>query len=96
MARPSFTPAEQYLISHVLEGTSGQLGFELSYLLPAAALVLFGFIYSAPPAFAAAFAIVVAFRWWQLASDRRSAPAFREIIRKYEQACNPSGTDGAL
>ena len=92
MPQPSFTAAERALLDRVSQPDTSPLVFEASYLVPAAVLVGIGFAYNAPPAFAAAFAIIVAFRYWQLSSDRRFLPIWREIIRKYERACEDSRT----
>ena len=90
MPRPSFTAAEQLMVARILESTHSSLVFEAVYLVPAAAFVIFGFAYGATAAFACAFAIIVAFRIWQVSSDRRGLPVLREVIRKYEQACEAS------
>jgi hypothetical protein len=90
MPRPSFTAAEQFMVNRILDPSGNVLLFEAAYLVPSAALVVFGFVYAAPAAFAAAFAIIAAFRVWQLASDRTGLPVLREVIRKYERACEDS------
>lgn len=78
------------MVARILEPSESSLIFEAAYLLPAAMLVIVGFAYSAPAAFACAFAIIAAFRFWQVSSDRRALPVLREVIRKYEQACDAS------
>lgn len=90
MPRPSFSAAEQLVIARILEPSESSLIFEAAYLLPAAALVFVGFAYDAAGAFACAFAIIVAFRLWQVSSDRRGIRVLRDIVRKYEQACDDS------
>lgn len=90
MPLPTFTPAEQLLVARILEPSESSLIFEAAYLLPAAMLVIVGFAYDAPAAFACAFAIIATFRYWQVSSDRRALPVLREVIRKYEQACEGS------
>jgi hypothetical protein len=87
MTRPDFTRAEQRMVSRILEPDASPVMFEVAYLVPAAVLVVFGFVYDASPAFAAAFAIILVFRCWQLSGDRQARPVFREVIRKYERAC---------
>lgn len=90
MPRPTFTPTEQLLLARILEPSESSLVFEAAYLLPAAALVFVGFAYDAAGAFASAFAIIAAFRIWQVSSDRRGVRVLREVVRKYEQACDTS------
>jgi hypothetical protein len=90
MPRPSFTTAEQRLVARILEPSESSLIFEAAYLVPAAMLVIVGFAYSVTAAFACAFAIIATFRFWQVSSDRRGLPVLREVIRKYEQACEAS------
>lgn len=94
MSRPSFTAAEQLLVARILEPSESSLIFEATYLLPAAALVIIGFAYGATAAFACAFAIIATFRAWQVSSDRRGIRVLREVIRKYEQACDASSQSG--
>lgn len=93
MARPDFTRAEEILVSRILEADASSVMFEVAYLVPAAVLVAIGFIYDARPAFAAAFAVIVAFRVWQLSSDRRSLPVLRDVVRKYERACDGAAAE---
>jgi hypothetical protein len=95
MPRPSFTAAEQLMVGRILEPSESSLVFEVAYLVPAAVLVLIGFAYDAPAAFASAFALILAFRFWQVSSDRRGLPVLREVIRKYEQACDASPDAGS-
>lgn len=76
------------MVGRILEPTGSSLYFEAAYLVPAATLIGFGFAYGAPAAFAVAFAIIAAFRFWQMAGYRRGLPVLREVIRKYEQACD--------
>lgn len=90
MPRPSFTSAEQLMVGRILEPSESSLMFELAYLVPAGMLVVLGFVYDAPAAFACAFALIVTFRFVQVSSDRRGLPVLRGIIRKYEQACDDS------
>lgn len=90
MPRPSFTAAEQHLVARILDPSESSLIFEAAYLLPAAVLVTIGFVYDAAGAFACAFAIIVAFRAWQVSSDRRGIRVLRDIVRKYDQACEAS------
>ena len=78
------------MVARILEPSESSLVFEAAYLLPATALVIVGFVYSANAAFACAFAIIATFRVWQVSSDRRGLPVLREVIRKYEQACDAS------
>jgi hypothetical protein len=94
MARPDFTRTEEILVSRILEPDASSAMFEAAYLVPAAVLVAIGFIYDALPAFAAAFAVILAFRIWHVVSDRRYLPVLREIIRKYERACDGASGEG--
>jgi hypothetical protein len=88
MTRPDFTRTEQTLVNRILGADASSVMFEAAYLIPSALLVAIGFIYHALPAFAAAFAVIVTFRVWQFLSDRRTLPVLREVIRKYERACD--------
>lgn len=76
------------MVARILDPSESSLVFEAAYLVPAAVLVVFGFAYGAPAAFAAAFAIIATFRLWQLSSDRRGLRVLRDVIQKYEQACD--------
>jgi len=86
MAKPEFTPEEQYLISSAkTAGTSGLL-FDLAYLLPSTLLAGFGLYTDEIGIVVVAFAILVGFKVVERCYARKWDPVWKRIFQKYEEA----------
>jgi hypothetical protein len=85
--QPDFTPSERALIQRIEDPQSTSLAFELAYLVPSALLVAIGFAYDAKAAYAAAFAVVAAFRIYDMRSQRSVLPQLRSVLHKFREAC---------
>lgn len=87
MPQPELTPQEKTLIARLDDPRLSALAYELAYLVPSALLVLVGFAYRAPAAFACAFAVIFTFRLYELYHRNDQLSLLRSVLHKYRQAC---------
>lgn len=88
MARPDFTPVEQYVVHATLKQEGGSLRFisELGYLIPSGAIICLGVYSDEPVAFLVAFTVILIFRLWDVSQQVKWSPVFKSIFQKYESA----------
>ncbi len=88
MARPDFTPIEQYYVHAVLkqQGDSQKLIAELGYLIPSGAIICLGVYSDEPVAFLVAFTVILIFRLWDVSQHVKAFPVCKSIFQKYESA----------
>lgn len=86
MARPQFTPEEQYVIASCLSETRTPLSFDLSYMVPSYLLAAYGWVTGQIEPLVLALCIVALFKIWQWMHGRKYAGCWKSILRKYEEA----------
>jgi len=86
MSKPVFTPEEQFYIHHIKTQDGPDIGFDLAYLLPALAFLVFGICTQNTLACVIAFAGIVFFKLWEWRQRAKWNPVLRSILQKYEEA----------
>ena len=87
MARPDFTPTEQYIVHAILKQKSDiRFVAELGYLIPSGAIIGLGVYSNEPVAFLVAFTVILIFRLWDVSQQVKWFPVFKSIFQKYESA----------
>ena len=86
MPRPAFTREEEYLISYArTHSWSSAIMFDLAYLLPSLALIVFGLHSNEFAAIFVAFGLIASFKVWEWTYQRKILPCWKTIIEKYEE-----------
>ena len=86
MARPQFTLDEQHVIASCLADNRPFFDFEMRYLVPSYVMAAYGWMTVEMAPLLLALGVIAVGKIWELSRQRKWAPCWKNIIRKYEEA----------